>query len=843
MPKRYHIAFTSKKGEDWTLEIHDTDHVGASTEVDGRFNGFGFDWEALDRGDQADMFTPILGSSANFDMLIESAGMETFVDDLNTSREKRFHLVIYREAALYWVGYIVADEVRVSDRYYPFNLSLFAIDGLSRLKEIDYKDPTSGNKYTGRETAISHFYNIIDILDLDGVVTMPTTIFRTNFNWYSDSMSTGSGNNGLTQFDIDHERFYGTDDNGNEFIWNAYDVLQSLCRALGGRFFFTDGQWWFMQPAEYTDSTQTVWGFNASKVQTSYNTGTDYDLSIDYVNRQKETGGSWTYLRAMKKVRVDYNHLSTYNRALGLTWDHDNGPTGFVQLPGKVQVDNANESQIRLRVPVTVQTELTLTSGINIYPPHRYNFRIHLRIGGYYLKRSTTNDFYSIEADEAFWTTTAQYIETHSPEINSNNNDIPVTFVVDIKTPYLETAVSNNFIELKIELVDAATFNGTAIMEPTGPYYTADLDWKAQDVEVRVLEEGVGDAPARDIRRFEEEDNTEGNTGIYAVDTFLGDGPFPWSVSRLTDTSADTKNWGVGVTSGTVAISLLLAQQILNLRQQPAKLYQGVYLARDIHPYSRIVDLTEAFVPMRINFSAYLDKWGGDFVRVETGVFTTTTTVSNPGGGIPSNPSPPIVVGTSGINDNTTKDEFSGPGTSNIIANSQNQLSPTTLNGDILDTTVDPTVTISAVGYSFVKQGDSIQVVNPGTGNAQTFTVTATPQPNATSLQLTGTATADFPPGSYIQPLPSVNMDRGFTYLVRNHSNEVLNIPSTSGTLPDPTVVGSDECLRRVEVMRGSIRNYYDSANDYQNGFSISGNRITFTLKPRNEDIFVRVIP
>lgn len=845
MAKRHHISFTTIKGEAWTVEIHDADFTGTSTEVDGRFEGFGLDYQAQNLEGTADMFAPIMASSARFDMLID-AGNESLVTDMAASREKRFHLVIYRGGSLYWVGYIVIDGVRADDRYYPYNLSIFAIDGLSRLKEIEYKNPATGFKYHNRQTALGHFYNIIDILDLQGVVNMPVKTFRTNFNWFADGMATGSGNCPLTQFEIDHVVFQETDNEGNEIIWNCYEVLEALCRGLGGRFFFADGSYWFMQPGEYTTSTQTVWAFDDGMAQVGYNSGRNYDKAIDYSSgvRLKETGGSWTHLRPIKKVVVDYHHLSGNNRAEGITFS--NSATGsLTSLPGVVTVDNNNETRLIANIKMKVRTnqlDIADLPDYNVYPPHRYKFLVTIKIGSYYLNNAITGTIYDLNETHIEWLSAANTIETFSPIITETTDNTDVYFDLNITTPALYPIMSGNPIQFHVELDSVIDIDGNEVTdEPI--FATSWWRWNNHFNNIFLEEEGVGNAPSQDVKRYEVEDTTQGNTGIYPIDTFFGDGPLPFSLSRLTDGDGDkTEDWGVGA-SGNNSISMLLAKEVLNLRQTAAKVYQGVYLAADIHPYSRVVDLTEGYIPTRLSYSAFYDKWGGDFVKVAAGVFTPTTNgpwtpgtgngpLTGKGPGVPSFPS-------------STPNGATFDPNNSLINNANNAISTTTTAQGIPTGTTNPTVNISAVGGSFVKQGDTIKLLDPSTGTTQNFNVAATPAPNATTLSLAGTASHSFPPGTFIQPVQSIT-GRGFVHMVRDFTGTLLNVPTTTGTLPNPSIIGENEALRRVRVFRGSTRIYFNNhtAGDYYaDGFHLSGQRVTFYQKVRGETVFVEVIP
>lgn len=848
MAKRFHIAFTTLRGEPWAVEIHDTDFVGTSTEVEGRRAGFYLDYEAGQAQGIADMFAPIMGSSVRFDMLVEDASMEGLLTDLATAREKRFYLVLYRNSALYWVGYIIADEVRVSDRYYPYNLSIFAIDGISRLKEIEYRQG-NGARFFGRDTALGHFYNLIGRIGIADAVPLNLKYFQTNFNWYASGMATGSGNCPLTQFDIDHIVFYDIDNEGNETIWNCYEALTAICRALGGRFFFAGGGYWFMQPGQYKNATQAVWGFDSSGAQVSYIAAMDFDEQIDYSSSagRKLTGGSWTFLRSVKKVVVDYRHKSGNNRALGVTFSHLLLSNPSVTLPGTVTVDNLDESRIKILSKFRVRTnslDISQLPAWDVYPQHRYLFLITLKVGAYYLKSSVSGGIYGLTEAEVEWTTSAATVQVFSPVITEVKDNKDVEFELAVTTDSLLPVMSGSDIEIHIELDKVVDYAFNEVTTDSA-LQAAWFHWHNYFNSVVVEDEGVGNAPSVDIKRHEAEDSADGNTGIYGIKTYFGDGPFPFSLSRLTDSGTATGNWGVG-TSGTDSISMLLAKEVLSVRQTAAKVYQGAYLISGMHVYSRVTDLGEAYIPIRLSYSAFDDRWGGDFVKVAAGTFTITVNgpftpgwqnTPSPGKGQVTVEGPPVGVPTGGI--------VYDPNNS-IINTTNNAVSPTATAGSIVNAAVDPVVNINAVPYSFVKKGDTVTLFDPGTGNTQQFTVAATPSPNATGVALTGTASYSFPPGTYVQVEPAAILDRGFSYFDNNFTGTLWPIPVATGILPQLADVGAEEMRRRVRVFRQGVRLFWreNTPGDHEPGmFYTTTDRIVFYEKVRGERVYLEVVP
>lgn len=854
MALRYYIEPETLRGVEWRLEIHDSDFVGTATEVTGGPEGFGVDYE----GDTGEPYTPVFPSSLTFDFLIEDSGHEGFLSQLVNAREERFSVVLKRGSGLpvEWAGWLIPDQIIQKDEAFPYHCSLYAVDGIARMKDVDYVDPVTGNPFTGRETFLEHFYHCFDHIGLMSLagVTMPTVRFRTNVNLYDTGMVTTTSP--VAQAEADHDRFINKDDEGNAEYFSVYDVLDALCMRFGARLMFSRGAYTLLQVGELENTTQNFHTYNAAGALIGTESAVDIDIDIDYSTEsgaKKRRGGTYSFLQPLKKVCIDYNHITSNNKATGLSWP--SAGTGYRTLPGKLLVDAVDTTQINLVLNFKVKSNITVVAANTAYPIHKYVFKVFVKVGAYYLKRNVTGNFYNVVPEEAFWWTgSEQYIETHSAVITQLTNLEDIWFQLKITSPFLSPGFADGQnIELKIlldrvEIPGLGNLSYNSFFQITDPDYSGTINWNLPQPVVKVENEGLGLNPDSNTLRTCAVDDEDGNTGVEFYDVWLGDGPAPFSVSRLTVGGLATAAWQVGGTGTTYTIDEWLAREILSIRQTAAKVFQGTVLSQGYSPYYRIVNGSTAYWPLRLSFSAFRDEWTGEFVKVGR-VFTisTTTPVSLPGGPIkpPKVGDPPAPPPT-----------WPGPPVSVPVNETEGLLAPYTLGEAIASATLDgdavaalvnaPTpneLTIDPVSFAFAKAGDKFKLINPGNGQNQLLTVAVDYVPGAATLKITEDLTDDYPHDSLL-----MNAFRFTTVNPVGWAEQFTGVTGTfvtvtAGTLPNPAVVSAAEIVRRVKVYRGgggAIRSLYNVTGGFTIDYALS--RINFDEKLRSENVLVEVI-
>lgn len=211
---RYWAELRSKYKEVfWRVEIAERGYIGSAEEMafDGS-NPLQITWEK--RGDE--FFVPVKGSEATINILCTS---NFHYINLFTSDPRKFRVSIYRNAKLYWRGYVVADLYSEKFTAPPYQVSIKAVDEFSLLKNIPFKN-LDNTAIEGNKTVWELLYSCIELLELDVDVADWLDLYAKGMN---ESISP------LRQVYIDMERFYAGERTHLSRCSRA--MPQTLCRA------------------------------------------------------------------------------------------------------------------------------------------------------------------------------------------------------------------------------------------------------------------------------------------------------------------------------------------------------------------------------------------------------------------------------------------------------------------------------------------------------------------------------------------------------------------------------------------------------------------------------------
>jgi len=222
--ERYKGEVQSLSGDNYDIIIDDDQHFSTTGPIE-LVGGNGFSLKYL--GKNNDPFEPVVASKVTFVMFIEHAAHTTFINDLVAAGEGRFKLKITKNDNLWWVGHILTDGVVEQDEPYPYELKLTAIDGLGKLKEIDYNN--NGVSYTGREVLIDHVFNCLDKTGLNYFFNAGDRFLEVAINYYGNTHTVADTTDPLKYTDLHHWSFYDIDKKGNYKYQSCFKVLQNIC--------------------------------------------------------------------------------------------------------------------------------------------------------------------------------------------------------------------------------------------------------------------------------------------------------------------------------------------------------------------------------------------------------------------------------------------------------------------------------------------------------------------------------------------------------------------------------------------------------------------------------------
>lgn len=334
MAVRYTSSIYSEKGRLITIAIKDKDFSGATSTFNIISLRIQYESDSLQGQER---FTPIVGSSCNLAILINSSGLVNLLTDIGLAVEGRFtiELTAYENdnvtVSYKWYGYIVTDLVEFEDLPLAANYeaSISAIDGLGWLKTLDYKSAVG--PYLGQDTIVQHILNCLNQLDFvqENLVANSLPVLHTVFNWHETSLTYSADNDFSLKTAIQHRVFYHRDTKNNYIYQNCYEVLKKICQALGARLIFSGSQYWLIQINEYANNPQLhrYFKYSALGVQTTGTFNLDFTISNVQTNLSSSdlirlAGGRWTYYSALKNALVRYNHNAKKNLMPGVVYNY-----------------------------------------------------------------------------------------------------------------------------------------------------------------------------------------------------------------------------------------------------------------------------------------------------------------------------------------------------------------------------------------------------------------------------------------------------------------------------------------------------------------------------------------
>jgi len=548
-------------------------------------------------------FTPLMPSRLTFRLFIENATQETLLNSLANSSEGDYLVRVLKNGALYWSGVLLYDIVQWEDVGYPYEIQLTAVDGLSRLREIEYPDASliGANKQTFLEIVFSCMAQ----LETNGFYAANDQYLINNVDWWESRHVASQAVDPLALTRINSNILYDADPTGDDFqFFSCYDVLKQICQMFGARMFHANGTWWIQQVDQYT--------FGGQKRRIYLKDATLFSsvtVSWDVLCDQRtiaRADGRYEYLPPLKKAEVIYRHRSSGASLLtGAQWTWEND--GQLYEVGEVS-DNGGVAKLRFSMDLEhtwryAPQSSPPTPDELIYAIHQ--FRFELKVGLYYFVGDAVN---------AQWTTTAGYYEVLIPLAIQWQN---YTRTIEFTTPALpagsqgECSISFEYVTSELE-----TYGPTVL--PLGGA-TPGFQYWGQYTPLLVLLADGNETQTVDNNKYVATNPNTGNSQTITLTQFFGDGPTPGTLSRLEtfDGSAWADSgelWGEGVSgTRTEKILELLAATIVSTQIKPVVKYVGKLITTDnrtaFWPYSRLKINRKYYIFLGGTFEANEDAW------------------------------------------------------------------------------------------------------------------------------------------------------------------------------------------------------------------------------------------
>lgn len=347
---RYTALYTSLNGQDYQLDLYDTNFTGSATEISLGDGGCQISYDAS--GDKK--FNPICASTMQWKFIVEDETARSWIESLITSiPEKTIYAYLTEmnfdtDPVLIWGGYLLLDLSSMPDESFPYEVSMRAVDGLALLKEQKWMK-VGATGYTENDTYIADgrqnfIYWITEVLiKCDSHTVALGSVdydFSTSVAWYNADMGAGSllNDDPLKLTHVVMDTFYKLKDNGEYEPENTYKVLEAICTTWGMRVIYWEGRYHFIQVNEYLMNESGTFaapdninakiydldGVSTSNLEYLGNTYfSRYQLPLNttglYANvgLQKLAESEYTFLPAIKNSIVQFEAIENVNYFTG----------------------------------------------------------------------------------------------------------------------------------------------------------------------------------------------------------------------------------------------------------------------------------------------------------------------------------------------------------------------------------------------------------------------------------------------------------------------------------------------------------------------------------------------
>lgn len=298
MAIRFRSQFETLDGQVYTIHIHDTDHTGDVTDLNVALPGM-----VISYAGGEDLFHAILPSTCTVPIVIENLTDAVFLENLATSDEGRFRLVVRKGDGdgqpLWWVGVITLDNIVIPHDAYPYTVEIKAVDGLQLLSRKSY-DNTGSTRVRDQILYCLKAIGTDDLFETGGV---DVTFLR-----YREDMVPDVATYDDAFYDVRVNPFLYNPDTGTYAAdgMSLERFLTEMARMYNCRIYMAAGSFWFDPVVPLLNSPgnpymSTLYADGTEGTDESYTRVTTFGASAGIYLR-RASGWVKQYLPAVSKV-------------------------------------------------------------------------------------------------------------------------------------------------------------------------------------------------------------------------------------------------------------------------------------------------------------------------------------------------------------------------------------------------------------------------------------------------------------------------------------------------------------------------------------------------------------
>lgn len=789
MGVRYRSEFTNDLGVDYKIDITDSSYVGTIRTFKASAEGYSCQIEQ--EGDSRNQPFKTSKFSIDCHVIASDVNFESFISDINGAEMNRFHMLVYVGGTLDRGGPVLTDQIIWPDDE-PYFYTIAAFDSLSQLKDIPYDN--GGTLYDAKQTFIEIILNCLNKLSIaTNVIGSGQPFLKTYVNWYESNMSNGVADDPLDLSRVD-SRAWWVESNESDSSFESlscWEVLEQVLTGWNCRLIMDGGVFNVVQVNTYKNSSANYRVYDFDGVRLS--SGSDsWDVDVDQANVYRLATPTRTFDPAVKKAVAVYNHKRGFN-LLPRRLEYDTAePLLWRIIQGGSGTGHVLRVKGSIRFTITNRRGTTLTNFCK-------GMALTLRVGSNYLEKDK-------DSDSMIWDNSASVAMFVTRSVGALGDGIQTTLDIDLDftTPEIPaTSSANNTFQLEPNNWWFNPYNNLATIVPATTYVDGDVDpfsapyagdlvvqYEVRDMFVQWLPQGR----EPDTTKTFSATNAPGGTAIDESNEInvepellfgipIGSEPGGFEVYDGVDWDAADPSFRVGTVGTTYDFTQLLVNELIAGQNIPIEILSATIYGA-FNPMNRLKIGTSYYIFNGGSFDADRAEWSGEWIlsRYDAADVATDDPIGNIPLRLTTNSTNQVSNSEMTINQNRISKLVGAVGgitrTSAFVDNS----------GAITTISIDAIDPASGFVYTVLNVGDKIFLVDPITGEKESFTINATVDSNDTSMTvISSTPTNQYPVGALVNfpilklPLLNQSFSNGVTgavsctYSTLNGSFNTLN--------------------------------------------------------------------
>jgi hypothetical protein len=659
MGVRLTSEFKSTTDKLYEIQILDDEYSGTVSSFEVSSNGFTIDYS----GETENIYSPIIGSKCSISAYNNSSAFDSFITDLIARQEERFTIKIIEysnatatsaaadfatrvtadggtfedkpcliadiealggTASLLWAGRIAQDLITELDEAKPRLFDIVATDGMDKLKNIEAGEGfnTITNIFGG---AILNAYNT-------NIFAADDAALKVVCNWFSQQHTYSASSQPLETTVIDRDTFHTINDDGSLDKTSMFELMESVCKIFGLRFYYSRGCF-RLEQLFLKDSS--------SLLEFSYKTngnliGSETVTTDKTINQSSDAarleGNIFKFLPAVNKTQITIDrHTVDVNGTKHTSTAAPQIDLGFIpNLQDDTLAPLANQLFIRNRVTIFLEVPSSVST-TSIYGIVNFDISVTDGTTTHYLKREIVTLGSSFGLGIMEWTTT-QAGSGYKKVLTTfkENADQSITASNVILTPPLpisgEVSINTNLVGF-IDITNTTyTLAGTS-----------SASYEVEFIDVRTTNQDILSQATTTVQATTTNTNIDSGL-IYDLGTTklfdaLGERGSLYERNASTLVQTPTTGWREGNSGSYRKIQNLVTSEFLRLMNKPIELYEGdIFSSHDFK--DRLVFDSGNWVQLSGTFNGNLDTWSGTWYKISKETITiavvddTNTTAS-----------------------------------------------------------------------------------------------------------------------------------------------------------------------------------------------------------------------